>query len=292
MNRAIVIVIACVAFIISAQSAAAEVTYKYTGSPFTQFSCGPDPSRPDTLRCPTPAPANPLTSYTTSDFVSVTVTLNAPLPPNAFVNLVTEPGFHMTLSDGHQTLTDADTANPMAMVTTDSSGQISTWTFKVLTDTPFRQIQTFNIGPLVSDEAFLACCDPAVSGDLGSTLSRGTWQSPVSCDIEMSKANYSNGQPVVAQHFRISNPAPGPISVEIKSWLDRTPGNPPVPILNVGADGSVVLPAGLNVDLGPFTLFVASAQVPFGGYGFNCRLVNPVTGQLLSEDFNAFVKNP
>jgi hypothetical protein len=109
MNRAIAIVIACVAFIMSAQSATAEVTYKYTGSPVTQFSCGPDPTRPDTLRCPTPAPANPLTTYTASDFVSIALTFDDPLPPNFPTQVMhNRPGFHLTLNDGHQTLTEAD----------------------------------------------------------------------------------------------------------------------------------------------------------------------------------------
>jgi hypothetical protein len=153
---------------------------------------------------------------------------------------------------------------------------------------PFHAIRSINFGPLTSDEAFLACCDPAVSGDLGATGNRGTWNSSAGCDIQMSKVNYAIGEQVVASVFRLSNNGTGPVAVEFKSWLDLPPGNPAVPILRFGADGSVVLPAGFNVNLGPLTLFTVTNQLPFGNYAFSCRLVDPVTSHFESEDLNTF----
>jgi len=82
-------------------SAFAQATYRYTGNPFTFFSCGPNADDTATMDCSTPAPTNIHTSYTATDHVTATLTLDAPLGPNfAYSDVRTLPGFSLTLDDG------------------------------------------------------------------------------------------------------------------------------------------------------------------------------------------------
>ena len=111
------------------QPAAAQATYQYTGHPFTLFSCGPFVDSTTglttgTLDCSTPAPTNGLTSYTATDFVSATLTLDAALPASmAIQDVRTFAGFHLSLNDGQHTVTEADQHGMFAEVATDASGQ-------------------------------------------------------------------------------------------------------------------------------------------------------------------------
>ncbi|MBI3329697.1 MAG: hypothetical protein HYZ81_23695 [Nitrospinae bacterium] len=107
------------------------------------------------------------------------------------------------------------------------------------------------------------------------------------CMIQMSQASYVDGETVAAQALRLANPGATPAPIEIGIWVD-VPGVPPIPVVNLGAKGAVVLPVGFIRDFGPLPLFRVAARVPRGTYGFSCRLVDPVTGQLVSEDLNPF----
>jgi hypothetical protein len=49
-----------------------------------------------------------------------------------------------------------------------------------------------------------------------------------------------------------------------------------------------MLPLSFNQNLGPITLFTVSAGFPLGQYAFSCRILDPVTGLLQSEDLNPF----
>ena len=104
------------------------------------------------------------------------------------------------------------------------------------------------------------------------------------CDIQMSKSNYNIGDTVTATTFRLANPSSEPVAVEWKVWLVPA-ALPPVSVINVGADGSVILPPGSDFDFGPLSLF--PGNVP-GPYEFSCRLLDPTTGALLFEDLNPF----
>jgi subtilisin family serine protease len=107
------------------------------------------------------------------------------------------------------------------------------------------------------------------------------------CDVQLNKASFVNGEAVIAQVLRIANPGTVEVPVELKLWFEL-PGLPPASFANVGADGSVKLPAGFTTNAGPLTLFTVTAAFPRGAYGFNCRLLSPVTGGLLGEDLNPF----
>jgi len=104
----------------------------------------------------------------------------------------------------------------------------------------------------------------------------------------MSKANYVNGDTVTAQILRLANPATISVAIEIKVWFEA-PTSPPITFVNLGADGSVVLSAGFNQDFGPRALFQITPAMPRGPYAFSCRIIEPVTGELLTEELNVFM---
>ena len=152
-------------------AATGAVVYHYTGNPFTLFSCGASDA---SGACATPAPANTFTSYTATDHITATLTLDAPLPANAqFLDLKTLPGFQLSLSDGHQTLTQADSSDGISVdVSTDANGNIIGWYLgvganghQILTTS-----ETFDV-----DQAILECCDPAQHANLAYNQNPGTW---------------------------------------------------------------------------------------------------------------------
>jgi endoglucanase len=108
-----------------------------------------------------------------------------------------------------------------------------------------------------------------------------------SCTVQMNKAGYVNGDTVQMQAFRITNPAASVLPTELKLWL-ALPGTDPLSILNVGATGSVQLPAQFNQDFGPITLFPVSAQLPRGSYAMGCRMLVPVTGKEIAATLATF----
>ena len=66
------------------------------------------------------------------------------------------------------------------------------------------------------------------------------------------------------------------------------PGQDPISVINRGSDGSFQLASGFATTLGPIDLFAVSASLPRGTYGFNCRLLDSVTGEVLAEDLTPF----
>lgn len=101
-------------------SAASTNSYQYTGKRFTTFSCGP------VADCPTPAPGNIYTSYSTSNIVTATLTLSTPLlPSTVYPNFSGDAAFRLTLSDGVQTVTSQ--YGGAACLATDAAGKITTW---------------------------------------------------------------------------------------------------------------------------------------------------------------------
>jgi hypothetical protein len=102
----------------------------------------------------------------------------------------------------------------------------------------------------------------------------------------MSQTSYSSGEVVSASTFRLVNFETVPLAVELKIWLE-IPTSPPASIINMGADGSFILPLDFDQDFGPVDLFPTEG-FPLGTYGISCRLLDPVTGARLSEDLNSF----
>ena len=163
-------------------TATAQTTYQYTGNPFTLFSCGPSSSGTGTLLCATPGP-NENTSYTATDFVSATLTVDNPLPANLNLADVTSlPGFQLSMSDGQQTLTGAS----IALISTDGSGQIVAWRLIRNLGNPANSgIATQNF-TFITDSGTLACCHPTVAGDLARNSNiPGTWSSGSATPAQM-----------------------------------------------------------------------------------------------------------
>jgi hypothetical protein len=107
------------------------------------------------------------------------------------------------------------------------------------------------------------------------------------CDIQLNQTSFGNGDTVTANVYRFANLTTAPIATEMKFWLG-VPGIPPISVANVGSDGSIELPAGLDSDFGPIPLIPVTAALPRGTYEFSCRFLDPVTGELLAEDRNFF----
>jgi hypothetical protein len=76
-------------------------------------------------------------------------------------------------------------------------------------------------------------------------------------------------------------------SAEAKVWLDVPGVSTSLGLINVGADGSVTLPAGLDQRV-PLSLGTVSPSFPRGLYNAGCRLLSPTTGAILSESINSF----
>ncbi|MBI3328241.1 MAG: hypothetical protein HYZ81_16250, partial [Nitrospinae bacterium] len=113
----------------------------------------------------------------------------------------------------------------------------------------------------------------------------------LSCAIQMSQAIYVNGDTVTASVLRLTALDAAPVPVELKLWFD-VPGMAPLSFVNVGAQGDIQLPAGFDQNFGPLPLAPVTPELPPGSYAFNCRIFDPVTGQLLSEDLNPFAIDP
>jgi len=133
---------------------AVPTTYQYTGHPFTDVS-GP---------------------YTTSDFVTVMLTLAGPLGANMPLTQVTPAAF--TLFDGVQTITNL-TANGATsfFFATDASGSIIGWTVlaSIIDGTGGHQIESFNtVGIAMFDEG--STTHPDGTGESGLNFDApGTW---------------------------------------------------------------------------------------------------------------------
>jgi uncharacterized protein (TIGR03437 family) len=106
-------------------------------------------------------------------------------------------------------------------------------------------------------------------------------------EIEMTQNIYTLGQMVTASRYRLKNPRAAPAFVELKVWWEDS-RLVPTRVVNQGADGSYVLPANFIYDFGPVSIFQVSSSMPPGNYEFSSRVIDPVTGELLSEDLNPF----
>jgi len=107
------------------------------------------------------------------------------------------------------------------------------------------------------------------------------------CSIGLNQANYVDGDTITIDTLRITNPGLGSVSVEWKMWF-KTPSAPTISYVNIGADGSITLPASFAQDFGPMELSSVTADMQRGSYEIGSRLINPLTGKLLAEDISKF----
>jgi hypothetical protein len=176
--------IALAGFTLATVTARAQISYSYTGNPFTLFSCGPS-GFGGTLDCPNaPAPGNPHTSYTATDHVTATLIVSSALAPNLnYQDTTTVPGFQLTMNDGHQTLVTGTASGPffIAKVSTDANGNIiGPWLLVInvgnAADSGIASENEPPVNPFVQDQGTLACCDPNPPGDIAINQNNaGVW---------------------------------------------------------------------------------------------------------------------
>ena len=157
-------------------SASAQATYNYTGNPFALFSCGGNTDGVSWSLCSTPGP-NVNSTYTATDKVTATLVLANPLPASqAITDVRTFAGFHLTLSDGEHTVTDADQQGMFAEVGTDAAGAINQWRLVINTGYPLNGgVATINKTTSVFDVGTLLGVYPGNQGYIFSAP--GTWNS-------------------------------------------------------------------------------------------------------------------
>jgi hypothetical protein len=88
--------------------------------------------------------------------------------------------------------------------------------------------------------------------------------------------------------YRLSNQGHTAAAVELKVWVEEA-GLDPIPVLSLGSDASLVLPAGSELDLHPPALVPGLRDLPAGSYQLRFRILDPVTGQSFSETMDNLV---
>lgn len=96
---------------------------------------------------------------------------------------------------------------------------------------------------------------------------------------------YMDGVPLTV-NLHMAHSQPFALPIEMKLWLD-VPGVGSVGLINVGADGTVILPSGFDQTV-PISLGTVGPSYPRGSYQIGCRILNPVTGSRLSEAVGKF----
>lgn len=88
---------------------------------------------------------------------------------------------------------------------------------------------------------------------------------------------------------RIANTGAVPEVIELKVWLESQEDDLLIPVLSLGANGSLTLPAGSDFSLDPLTSFLSANRVSPGTYLLRYRILDPITGESLSEGLNNVV---
>jgi len=165
---------------------------------------------------------------------------------------------------------------------------------RTLTGTAEDVVLHFNINPPPAEPAAVTAAvglgpiDEAPPFRIVSFPNRGAAPAGTFVDIQLSQDVYVAGETVTATTFRLGNLGADPGKIELKVWAEG-PGTPPAPVINQGAAGNIQLPAGFDHNFGPAPLFPVTALFNPGNYILGARIINPVTGELLSEDLNPFV---
>lgn len=109
---------------------------------------------------------------------------------------------------------------------------------------------------------------------------------PRECRVVVTDASYANGETVMADVV-LRHRDPVARAVEVKIWLERPSGERAIGLLNVGGAGDIQLPAGYNNEV-HVTVGTVEPSLPRGLYRLGCRMVDPISGLLLSETISPF----
>ena len=106
-------------------------------------------------------------------------------------------------------------------------------------------------------------------------------------DFHLSKRSFSGDEPVELTRFSVVNPSTVNRPVELKTWL-ASASAAPESLGTTGEDGSFVLPSGVDSDFGPVKVFDSSDNPADGFYRIASRMLDPITGEILSEKQASF----
>jgi glucose/arabinose dehydrogenase len=137
------------------------------------------------------------------------------------------------------------------------------WTRTELLDSP-HAVSTF--GEDENGELYLADLQGSVYRLHGDTF----------CNVRLSQRTYRQDETVRSTLFEVANFSDRTVAVEIEIRPE------------VGADRSLVLPAGFSQEEAPVDLFGVSSSTPRGPYALVCRFIDPETELLLSTSALTF----
>lgn len=103
------------------------------------------------------------------------------------------------------------------------------------------------------------------------------------CNVELNDTVYVNGETLQITTLRYANLGPTPLGTRLRLQIEL-PFPVTIQVVDVGADGSFAIPAGLNVNLAPVTMFVVQPGQPRGEYALRCALEDSATGHVQAED--------
>jgi hypothetical protein len=160
-------------------------TYQYTGNQFPSFDA--------------------YEQYTSADRVIASFTVDVPLAPNATItNTALPAGLMLTLSDGVQTLTQQSGVTSFVQLTTDASGNISTWSMGLNSAGNGISTQKDPVDGTV-DLGFMGsgtlCESPTDCGSVASNA--GTWTSTNAQSLHVIVGTTSGTNPATGQLYQI-----------------------------------------------------------------------------------------
>lgn len=113
-------------------------------------------------------------------------------------------------------------------------------------------------------------------------------RSTAHCEVQLNGGLFLDGNTVTVERLRLVNPTTQSVPIEGKIWLE-TPNQSPFSLARFGSDGSISLPAGFDASASPAPLFTIVPQFPRGMYAVGCRLLNPVSGEVIMADIKPFI---
>jgi hypothetical protein len=125
---------------------------------------------------------------------------------------------------------------------------------------------------------------------ISSTMAAGEplqTASSADIDIQLDGSDYSTGGTVNISAYRIRNLSDANVQVEVKTWLDL-PNVLPIPLGDLGNVEFLNLTPLFSHDYGTMPVLNISRNSPAATGEVGARLLDPVTGVILSEDLNPF----
>jgi hypothetical protein len=135
--------------------------------------------------------------------------------------------------------------------------------------------------------ASAASYHPTTGGGGDATVAALATSRTAICDVELPARTYTTGEAIVMSRQRLANLSGAPLFYELKRW-QRPPRGALTVTHNVGSDGTASWPAGFDQDAGSSVVAQVDATTVRGVWEIGCRVLDPASGQILSEDLNYF----